>query len=210
MQPKGKNSAQPSFSYRHVCRLGPELAIMSGAHPNSKDPRLLFFTSDLPVTCPLCVFVRFRLAARRAGVKLRTALVVVMLNITAVAWTQQAPPERLYENHNQIDYKTITVRGVTGKARETSLEVPNVSLGIFTEKDQRLVMTTRSSADGTFAFAVVPPGLYRLVATFDGFCAANVPIRLVRHGRAGRTVDLHMKPAGIDTCSYGTQASKPR
>ena len=46
-------------------------------------------------------------------------------------------------------------------------------------------------------------GNYRLIVKADGLCPANVPI-LVRHRRKEKTrLMMHMKPAGIDSCSYG-------
>jgi len=114
-----------------------------------------------------------------------------------------------YENHNQTDYKALIIRAVVGKAHdEQGVPIPNVSLGLFTEKDHKLVTVVESAADGTFEFRKVTPGLYRLVAKYNGFCAANVPIEVRHHASTNRVVDLHMKPARLDTCSYGTVALK--
>jgi hypothetical protein len=124
---------------------------------------------------------------------------------------QQSPPleEMVYENQNRIDYKAITLAAVRGKAHdEQGVAIPNVFLGLFTNRDHKLVMTTVSAADGTFEFAAVAPGSYRLVAKYDGLCPANVPIKLVRHASPKSHVDLHMKPRGLDSCSYGTGEAK--
>jgi hypothetical protein len=122
-------------------------------------------------------------------------------------WLQTSGGGMVYENHNQIDSKAVALRAVTGKAHdEQGVMIPNVSLGLFTEKDHRLVMITWSATDGAFQFASVTPGRYRLVAKYDGLCPANVPIRVTRLSSADRGVDLHMMPRGIDTCSYGAGA----
>lgn len=121
-------------------------------------------------------------------------------------WLQTSGGGMVYENHNQIDSKAVALRAVTGKAHdEQGIVIPNVSLGLFTEKDHRLVMITWSATDGAFQFTGVTPGRYRLVAKYDGLCPANVPIRVTRLS-SDRGVDLHMMPRGIDTCSYGSGA----
>jgi hypothetical protein len=59
--------------------------------------------------------------------------------------------------------------------------------------------------DGNFSFAAVVPGRYRLVVDFRGYCAANVPLRVVRWPRGGwhRKLVVHMSVGHIDTCSVG-------
>jgi hypothetical protein len=133
---------------------------------------------------------------------------------STLLWSQEAPSSgggsMIYENHNQIDYKALTLRAVTGKAHdEQGVPIPKVSLGLFTEKDHKLLTLVESATDGTFAFTSVVPGLYRLVAKYDGFCPANVPIAVSRRASVNRGVDLHMKPTGLDACSYGVIGSKP-
>ena len=140
--------------------------------------------------------------------------VALLLGAGALLWSQEVPSSgnrpMVYENHNQTDYHALVLRTVIGKARdEQGVPIPKVSLGLFTEKDHKFVAVIESAADGTFAFANVAPGLYRLVAKYDGFCPANVPIDVSPHASAGRSVELHMKPAGLDTCSYGTIGRKP-
>jgi hypothetical protein len=53
-------------------------------------------------------------------------------------------------------------------------------MGLFPEEDHRLVAATAADQDGNFSFAAVVPGSYRLVFDFRGYCAANVPLRIVR------------------------------
>jgi hypothetical protein len=140
---------------------------------------------------------------------IRQLMCVALLLSAGVLLCQETPSSgggsMAYENHNQTDYKALALRTVTGKIHdEQGVPIPKVSLGLFTEKDHKLVTVAESAADGTFKFAGVAPGMYRLVAKYDGFCSANVPIEVSRHASASRGVDLHMKPAGLDTCSYGT------
>lgn len=140
--------------------------------------------------------------------------IALLLGVGALLPGQDAPSPgngpMVYENHNQTDYRALALRMVTGKAHdEQGVPIPKVSLGLFTEKDHKLVTVVESAADGTFTFANVTPGLYRLVAKYDSFCPANVPIDVSPNASAGRGVDLHMKPAGMDACSYGTAGRKP-
>lgn len=115
-----------------------------------------------------------------------------------------------YENHNQTDYSALTLRTVGGMARdEQGVPTPEVLFGLFTDKDHRLMATVRSASDGTFRFRDVAPGPYRLVVKYDGFCSANIPISVSRHASLKEDVDVHMKPAGLDSCSYGTLGRTP-
>jgi hypothetical protein len=139
--------------------------------------------------------------------------VALLLGAGVHLWGQKTSSSQrgsmVYENHNQTDYKALTLRAVTGRAHdEQRMPIPKVSLGLFTERDHELVTVVESADDGTFAFTNVEPGLYRLVAKYDGFCPANAPIEVSRHASASREIDLHMKPAGLDTCSYGTAGPK--
>ena len=148
-----------------------------------------------------------------AGGTVRQLICIALLCVVAVVRGQQPPSPTdtpmEYEDQNQIDYKALTLHTVAGNAHdEQGVAVPTVRLGLFTESDHKLVASTEGAADGTFKFANVAPGLYRLVAKYDGFCPANVPIRVIRGGSPNRGVDLHMKPRGLDSCSYGTIGAK--
>src|SRR5690242_12977026 len=86
-----------------------------------------------------------------------------------------------YENHNQTDYGPLVVQDVKGTITDPQQSaVPKVCVGIFTEKDHKLVATTESDADGKFSLQSVPPGRYRLVVKADPLCAANVPLQVVK------------------------------
>jgi hypothetical protein len=109
-----------------------------------------------------------------------------------------------YENHNQIDYGPLVVQDVQGTITDPQqVAVPKVCVGIFTEKDHKLVATTESDADGKFSLQSVPPGRYRLVVKADPLCAANVPLQVVKSQKKKQVLRVHMKPRGLDSCSYG-------
>jgi hypothetical protein len=117
-----------------------------------------------------------------------------------------------YGNRNQVDPKRSSVRGVSGRviaevgrpAKEIGF-VP-ACLGLFTEKDHRLVASVVADDEGRFKFSSVPSGRYHLVVRDpqNAFCVANMLLNVVRwpRGRAKPLV-IHMRPAGIDDCSYG-------
>jgi hypothetical protein len=109
-----------------------------------------------------------------------------------------------YENHNQTDYGPLIVQEVKGTITDPQQgAVAKVCIGIFTEKDHKLVATTESDAEGKFSLQSVPPGRYRLVVKADPLCAANVPLQVVRRQKKKRALLVHMKPRGLDSCSYG-------
>jgi Carboxypeptidase regulatory-like domain len=117
-----------------------------------------------------------------------------------------------YENHNQTDYGPLVVQEVKGTIKDPQqVAVPKVCAGIFTEKEHKLVATTESDVDGKFSLQSVPPGRYRLVVKVDPLCAANVPIQVVKHQKKKQVLQVHMKPRGLDSCSYadlGTAEAK--
>lgn len=109
-----------------------------------------------------------------------------------------------YENHNQTDYGPLIVQEVKGTITDPQQgAVSKACVGIFTESDHKLVAATESGADGTFFLGSIPPGRYRLVVKADPLCAANVPLEVVKHQRKTKVLRVHMKPRGLDSCSYG-------
>lgn len=130
-----------------------------------------------------------------------------------------------YENHNQIDLKPSSVRVVSGRvfnevsdvgthtanmAHENGV-IPGACLGLFTEKDHRLIASAVADDEGNFKFKSVPLGRYRLVV-YDPqnlLCVANMSLRVVGWPRGGifkrksTTIMIHMRVSGIDECSYG-------
>ncbi len=114
-----------------------------------------------------------------------------------------------YENHNQIDYGPLVIRDVMGTVTD-SQPVPKACIGVFTGTDHKLVTTTESDEDGRFSLPDLSPGRYRLVVKADPLCAANVSIEVVKHQKKNKVLQVHMKPRGLDSCSYGevVQANK--
>jgi len=80
--------------------------------------------------------------------------------------------------------------------------VPGVCVGIFAPIDHRLVMATQTNGEGRFEFKGVSKGGYRLVAKCEGFCSGNATIRVDPGSRSKKRLDLLIRPAGLDTCSY--------
>lgn len=144
-----------------------------------------------------------------------TLLIFAVTLLAEPSFAQQkgesSPCMAEYENHNQIDYGPLVVQDVKGTITDPQqVAVPKVCVGIFTEKDHKLVATTESGADGKFSLQSVPPGRYRLVVKADPLCAANVPLRVVKSEKKKQVLRVHMKPRGLDSCSYadlGTESA---
>lgn len=137
-----------------------------------------------------------------------TLLIFAVALLAEPSFAQQkgdsSPCMAEYENHNQIDYGPLIIQKVKGTITDPQQgAVPKVCVGIFTEKDHKLVATTESDADGKFSLQSVPPGRYRLVVKADPLCAANVPLQVVKHQKKKHALLVHMKPRGLDSCSYG-------
>ena len=112
----------------------------------------------------------------------------------------------MYENHNQVDPRALSLRGISGKAVDSEgIAIPGVCVALFTEQ-QRLVSTVSSNEEGRFQLKQVAPGSYRLVAKYNGFCVANVPLRVVAWPAGGvvkrRRIVLHMRPTLMHQCGY--------
>ena len=59
---------------------------------------------------------------------------------------------------------------------------------------------------GRFEFGSVPPSLYRLIVRDpqNALCVANMPLTVINAKRSkARSQVIHMRPAGVDDCSYG-------
>jgi len=109
-----------------------------------------------------------------------------------------------YENRNQIDYGPLRIGRASGVVTDSAnVAIPTALILLFTEKDHTLITHSKSKEDGTFDLGQVRGGRYRLVVKFDGFCPANVPVDLKPRGHRSAGVRVHMRPAAIDTCSYG-------
>ncbi|MGH9562753.1 MAG: carboxypeptidase-like regulatory domain-containing protein [Terracidiphilus sp.] len=127
-----------------------------------------------------------------------------------------SPCRAVYENHNQIDYGPLIVQEVKGAITDPQQgAVPKACVAVFTEKEHKLLATTESDADGKFSLESLPPGRYRLVVKADPLCAANVPLQVVKRQKKKQVLQVHMKPRGLDSCSYAdlgveTASAKPK
>ena len=121
----------------------------------------------------------------------------------------ESPDGMTYEHHNQIDPKPLSVRSLVGNVQaEQGEPIPDALLGLFTEKEHRLITSAQASHDGTFKLPDVPPGRYRLVVKSDSLCAANIPVEISRRVWGTQPIYVYMRPAGIDSCSYGQIGQK--
>lgn len=142
--------------------------------------------------------------------KLVTLIFIIL--IVLPAWAQRtvkpcnAPIS--YEDHNQVEYGPLSLPIVSGIAQDRDqARIRGVCLGLFTEKQHRLVATAVTDQEGKFQLDQVPPGLYRLVAKYSGFCPANTLLRITRRASnrkmKSKSLVLHMELENMDRCSYG-------
>lgn len=127
--------------------------------------------------------------------------------------TVSCPTTIEYGNRNQIDPKPLTIKGIllgrviveVGDPAKVIGAAP-ACIGLFTDKDHRLVASAVADEDGRFKFSPVPAGSYRLVVRDpqNVLCIANVPLRVVESpSKAAKSLVIHMRAAGVDKCSYG-------
>lgn len=115
-----------------------------------------------------------------------------------------------YVNRNQVDYGPLVIEHITGTITDPGrVAIPGACVALFTDKTHKLVKKTQSDGKGKFSFARVPPGKYRLVVTEDSLCAANVRLQVVSRAKKKHALQIHMKGAGLDSCSYGELALTP-
>lgn len=114
-----------------------------------------------------------------------------------------------YENRNQIESKPIKLHALSGLASDDQgIPIPNICLGVFSDNTHRIVAVTKTSEDGRFSFDKIGTGQYRLVAKHPLLCTANVSLVLSHPStKPKRDLRLHMRPSGIDRCSYGELAT---
>lgn len=136
-------------------------------------------------------------------------VVLFTFALLGTALCQQSPraaasPELTYENHNQVDYGPLRIAKLRGTAEDSQgVPVPDALVLLFSEKEHTLIAQSKSDSKGAFGLEGIRGGRYRLVLKYDGFCSANVPVDLKLRSRRKRDLIVHMRPAGIDECSYG-------
>lgn len=119
-------------------------------------------------------------------------------------------PKRVeYINRNMIDSPTISLHSLQGRAIDSNgVAVPSIRIALFTEKDHKFVAQTVTDENGYFRFEKTGNGSYRLVGRleYDYLCPVNVRVRQVSSPFVSRKTKLvlHMRPSGIDDCSFGT------
>lgn len=107
------------------------------------------------------------------------------------------------ENHNQVDYGPLKVGIVSGNVIDgVNAPVIGACVLLFNEQNHELVIKTVADAKGRFRLANVAAGRYRLLIKVEGLCTANVPIVLGPTAEK-KAITVHMKPRGVDDCSYG-------
>jgi len=108
-----------------------------------------------------------------------------------------------YENHNQIDYGPLRIGFLVGTVKDIQgIEIRGACIGVFTDTDKKLLVTTQSDETGHFTITGLPNGNYRLVISADGLCTAYVRIVLRNGSRRKQKLLTKMRPTGIDACSW--------
>lgn len=143
----------------------------------------------------------------------RTAFLIIFVTYTCVfasasfASQQQqsnGPPCTEYENHNQGYYGPYVMEKIKGVITDPGQgRMANICVALFTEKDHKLVTTTQSDQNGSFSLEGIAPGRYQVVVKAYPLCAANVAMKVVRRAKKRKVLQVHMKPRGMDECSYG-------
>jgi len=95
------------------------------------------------------------------------------------------PPE--YTDTNKKKKKTFRLSAIKGVTIHYAAEnigpdpenyYKGACLGLYTEKEHKLVASTFSGKNGIFDFENIPDGNYRLIITTGFTNAANIPIQL--------------------------------
>jgi len=122
--------------------------------------------------------------------------------------------EAKYENHNQVDPDALTVRDLKGQVTDMDgATIPRACLSVYTETERKLIASTMSDENGNYKFDKIRPGQYRLVVFYKPLCTANAKIIIaatVLSSIRNRPVYVHMRAAGVDSCSYASHARPKR
>ena len=118
-----------------------------------------------------------------------------------------------YENHNQVDPDALTVRDLKGQVTDMDgATIPRACLSVYTETERKLIASTMSDENGNYKFDKIRPGQYRLIVFINGYCTANAKIIIAAPCLSSikyKSVYVHMRVRGIDTCSYANH-TRPR
>lgn len=134
---------------------------------------------------------------------------VVSVTASASAQSYECDAKPVYVNRNMVDYGPIVVTRINGRVLMeqtdgTILDAIPACIALFTEKGHRLVARSEAGDNGYFKLKRVSYGNYRLVVRDPQgvFCPANVKVRIAKRRRSSRRLAVHMRAAGIDTCSF--------
>lgn len=97
---------------------------------------------------------------------------------------------------------------ITGSVVDATL-APLANVGVALEQDGRVVMRTTTGTDGTYRFAGVAPGAYRVRATRDGFPPVERDIRVSRDA-ATLTLPLVLSKPGDEAKEGAKGEPAPR
>lgn len=84
--------------------------------------------------------------------------------------------EYAYENQSRLNCEKLKEK----RQGPNGVVMRELCVGLFTERDHRLVRYAQSNENGVFAFDTedLPDGEYRLVGRAVGFCPANAQLRI--------------------------------
>ena len=132
---------------------------------------------------------------------------LVMLGVGARAAAAQsaAVPVPVYVDENGTDPAPLKLDGLSGKVQGLGGDpMPRAVVSLFTERAPHiLVASVNSDRDGKFKFDKVDKGFFRVIARIDGFCTANIPVKIESSMLAHHELLITMQAKDIDTCSYG-------
>ncbi len=137
---------------------------------------------------------------------IRSISTLIILILWCVATPGECPRRLSYVNRNQVDPNEISLDRVAGQAVDSKgVVVPEICIGLFADKDHRLVAQVETDSEGRFAFKEVPEGRYRLVARvpeYDYLCPVNARVRVKKAETKKQSLLLHLVPPSIDQCSW--------
>ena len=136
---------------------------------------------------------------------LRVASLVVVLGIAVAAQSGEVTCDSKleYANKNQIDY-TVSVKSLRGVVEDLNgVRLPKACVGLFSSDGTRLLQVKEADENGEFQITNVRNGEYRLLIRDSQrlLCPVNAVLRVGKDSRLRRVV-AHMKPQGIDECSW--------
>ena len=146
-----------------------------------------------------------------------SAFLAVLITYLGVSGAQQKKTTFLcdvkYENYNFIEPEALTVCDLKGQVtNQKSDPIPQACLGVYTEAERKLIASTTSDENGNYKFDKIRPGQYRLIVFSHGYCTANAKIIIAAPCLSSikyKSVYVHMRVRGIDTCSYANH-TRPR